>query len=114
MSEIKQNSRGYLSEGLGFLNKFDSFVCHENRNSKPMYYKVLEFGTFYYPAWKHYRREDAIVQCDRCGKEDIGSCLGFGQQDICMICVEELTRNNKRSKIITHCNNPNCEVVHYE
>lgn len=58
--------------------------------SRPSYFRVLDSGKYYYPAWKHYGRLVTVV-CDRCGKSGLKSCIGFGQQDLCMICVEELT-----------------------
>ena len=58
------------------------------------YNKVIDFGSFYNPAWKHYGKY-VIVGCDRCGKNNINSCIGFGSQDLCLICADELTRTPK-------------------
>jgi hypothetical protein len=61
------------------------------------YFRILDFGKYYYPAWKHYGRS-VTVACDRCAKSGLHACIGFGQQDLCMICVEELTRDPFESR----------------
>jgi hypothetical protein len=65
-------------------------VCRDN------YFKIIDNGTYYYPAWKHYRR-DAIVNCDRCDAHNISSCVGFGEKDLCLMCVHELTKKQASS-----------------
>ena len=50
---------------------------------------VLEYGSFYYPASKRYGNDDS-VECDRCGRVNIESCVGYGNYDLCMICVDNL------------------------
>lgn len=54
------------------------------------YFKVLEYGTFYYPAWKHYGKHVTVI-CDRCNKSNLKSCLGYGNYDLCLSCADELT-----------------------
>jgi hypothetical protein len=54
------------------------------------YFKVLDFGVYYYPAWKHYKT-CCVVICDRCRNIDLQSCIGYDNKDLCLKCVEELT-----------------------
>ena len=58
---------------------------------RPSYFRVVDNGTYYYPAWKHYGKLVSVV-CDRCGKSNLKACVGLGQLDLCMICIDELTR----------------------
>lgn len=60
--------------------------------------EVLDFGTFYCPAWKHYGRQVNVI-CDRCKSERLGACIGYGQQDLCMICVHEITQSRSNTNI---------------
>ena len=53
------------------------------------YMIVLEHGSFYYPASKRYGNDDDVA-CDRCGRVNIESCVGYGNYDLCMICVDNL------------------------
>lgn len=56
------------------------------------YQNILEYGTFYYPAFRHYNREVDVV-CDRCQTHNLNACIGYGSnQDLCLTCVNELTR----------------------
>jgi hypothetical protein len=57
------------------------------------YFQALEKGTFYYPAWMHYRRK-TMVFCDRCNRQNLRACIGHAQFDLCLLCVDELTRAN--------------------
>jgi hypothetical protein len=74
---------------------FDNSCSHGRccQHHKPAYYKVLEQGTYYYPAWKHYEKITTVV-CDRCEKSNLRACVGLGSQDLCMMCIEELTRSS--------------------
>lgn len=56
------------------------------------YFKLLENGTYYYPAWKHYNRKVNVV-CDRCNRQNLRASIGYSQFDLCLSCVDELTRN---------------------
>ena len=57
------------------------------------YYKVLDQGTYYYPAWKHYNRKTSVF-CDRCNRQNLRACIGYANFDLCLLCVDELTRAN--------------------
>lgn len=68
------------------------------------YYQVIDNGTYYYPAWKHYNRRTNVF-CDRCGRQNLEAAIGYDKFDLCLTCVDELTRKNydcaKR-----HCHGP--------
>ena len=88
-------NRSYVFEEL-FPTEFNKFE------------RILNSGKFYYPAWHHYNK-NVIVSCDRCDTRDIACCIGFGQLDLCMTCVDEITRTKKH----THLTKPN-DVIYYE
>lgn len=53
---------------------------------------VIDNGTYFYPAWKHYGKQVNVV-CDRCATRNIPVCIGYGQRDLCLSCVSFLTAN---------------------
>jgi hypothetical protein len=55
------------------------------------YFKLLENGTYYYPAWKHYNRKTNVF-CDRCNKQNLRASIGFSQFDLCLTCVDNMTK----------------------
>jgi hypothetical protein len=57
------------------------------------YYKLLDHGTYYYPAWKHYNRKTSVF-CDRCHRQNLRASIGYADFDLCLLCVDELTRLN--------------------
>lgn len=57
------------------------------------YYKLIDHGTYYYPAWKHYNRKTKVF-CDRCYRQNLRAAIGYAQYDLCLLCVDELTRLN--------------------
>lgn len=65
------------------------------------YFQTLKSGTFFYPAWKHYGVK-MYVSCDRCNRQNLEVSLGYGKYDLCLLCVDELTRKN------FDCPNGNC------
>lgn len=56
------------------------------------YSQIVEYGTFYFPAWKHYNRPANVV-CDRCGKSNLQSCIGYSNKDLCLQCADVITGN---------------------
>lgn len=52
---------------------------------------ILKFGKFYFPAWKHYGRSDLQVVCDKCHTHGIRASIGYGNQDLCLSCADELS-----------------------
>jgi len=66
-------------------NKLDNF-----RFDHLGYYKLLDYGTYYYPAWKHYKRKTTVF-CDRCHRQNMQASIGYAQYDLCLLCVDELT-----------------------
>jgi hypothetical protein len=57
------------------------------------YYQLIDHGTYYYPAWKHYNRKTNVF-CDRCQRQNLRACIGYSHFDLCLLCVDELTRLN--------------------
>jgi hypothetical protein len=75
-----------------------------NRMEAIGYYSVLDHGDFFYPAWKHYGRK-TIVFCDRCNRGNLPACIGYGNFDLCLTCVNEMTRGNVICPT-RHCDKP--------
>ena len=50
------------------------------------------FGKYYNPASMHYDGPEE-VGCDRCQKEDIAVCLGWGEYDLCLDCAAEINKD---------------------
>jgi hypothetical protein len=65
----------------------------------PTFRTVIDNGTYYYPAWRHYERYVEVV-CDRCHASGLTACIGFGRLDLCLQCVDQITK----STIYNHCN----------
>ncbi len=100
--EQKQVNSRYSGANEAYLtDSFSDCSCNHKQN----YQKIVNNGIYYYPAWKHYGRVTTVV-CDRCSKSGLKTCIGFGQSDLCMICVEELTRNTHKC-MCHHCNSGN-------
>jgi hypothetical protein len=77
-------------------NKTDRalFAKHDNfRFEHSGYYPLLDHGTYYYPAWKHYNRKTSVF-CDRCHRQNLRASIGYANFDLCLLCVDELTRLN--------------------
>ena len=53
--------------------------------------KIVKNGTFYNPASKHYSYE-TDVKCDKCLKTGINICIGWENYDLCMSCVDLLSK----------------------
>lgn len=53
------------------------------------YLEVVQFGHYYYPAFRHYGKE-VDVCCDKCGKQKLVSCIGYGQMDLCLKCASDV------------------------
>jgi len=61
---------------------------------------VYQHGIYYNPAWKHYGRETNVC-CDRCKSSNLNICIGYRELDLCLVCVNEISRFREYPKIIT-------------
>ena len=59
----------------------------------------MEKATFYYPATNACPTQNLCVCCDRCNDTNLTASFGFGygQCDLCLLCVHVLTQQNRRS-----------------
>ena len=57
---------------------------------------ITKYGTFYYPASKHYSHNNpaANVVCDRCKRSGLDACIGWNDQDLCLSCVNEIIKTH--------------------
>lgn len=53
--------------------------------------QIVELGRFYYPAWKHYNKQNANVTCDRCKRNRLTSCIGYMELDLCLPCADDVS-----------------------
>lgn len=60
--------------------------------SQEMMIKVLRNGTYYFPATKHYNNNATSVICDRCHKSGLDVCIGLDSYDLCLPCIQEISR----------------------
>jgi hypothetical protein len=68
------------------VDYFDSSRLHS-------FNKIVDYGTYYFPAWRHYGNTPKNVICDKCLKSNLVSCIGYGQQDLCLQCADRITEN---------------------
>jgi len=53
-----------------------------------VYEYIAKYGTYYYPASKHYPNiHNPNVRCDRCKRLNLKGCIGWEDHDLCMACV---------------------------
>lgn len=72
-------------------------------NSQKTYEYTVKYGTYYYPASKHYpSMMNPIVQCDRCKRNHLSVCIGWEEYDMCLECVskvQQMIRDPPRNPI---------------
>ena|SRR5579872_6181535 len=65
---------------------------------EPVLKDILKYGKYYFPATSHYSYSCSVI-CDRCNKTNLPACIGctLGDKtyDLCMNCVDGLTKDNK-------------------
>jgi len=54
------------------------------------YGEIISKGKYYYPAGLHYDNNGTNVVCDRCQRTYLKCCVGYGNADLCMNCVQIL------------------------
>ncbi len=58
--------------------------------------KVYKYGQYYNPSQNHYKK-DVNVVCDRCHKSNLKTCIGYDTYDLCMGCIESLSKMEYKS-----------------
>ena len=66
-----------------------------------IYYQVYKFGKYYNPANLHYDGPGEIG-CDRCQKEGIAVCIGWGDYDLCLDCTAEINRQYEDGELVVY------------
>ena len=51
--------------------------------------QLLQYGTYYSQAWRHYGNPTTSVVCYCCRTRNLRACIGFRDIDLCMRCVAE-------------------------
>lgn len=64
-----------------------------------IFYKVYKHGFYYNPANRHYGGPGE-VGCDRCLKEDIAVCIGWGDFDLCLDCCAEINEKYENGDLV--------------
>lgn len=62
-----------------------------------VYKSVYENGVYYSPANKHYEGS-GTVSCDKCKREDLDVCIGWKNNDLCLMCVSKLKAAKSSTK----------------
>lgn len=55
---------------------------------------TTKYGTYYNPATSHYNKPFVNVICDNCHKENLKSCIGHNNCDLCLECVDKINNNS--------------------
>ena len=59
---------------------------------------TTKYGTYYNPATSHYNKPfvNVIVNviCDNCHKENLKSCIGHNNCDLCLECADKINNNS--------------------
>ena len=58
-----------------------------------LYKDICKNGTYYYPATSHYTLMGLDcngVVCDRCKRDSLEVCIGRGDSDLCLKCVQDI------------------------
>jgi len=66
-----------------------------------IYYQVYKYGKYYNPASLHYG-QPGDIGCDRCLKEDIAACIGWGEVDLCLNCVSEINAKYEDGDLLVY------------
>jgi len=53
---------------------------------------LMTHGQYYYPANSRYLPNDSIVQCDRCLRYNLKSCIGYLNLDLCLTCAHQIEK----------------------
>lgn len=64
--------------------------------------KICKYGTYYYPATKHYDGASNGVECDRCYKVNLDACIGWDRYDLCLECasiIANIIKKNKKQEV---------------
>lgn len=62
--------------------------------------QIFKHGVYYSPATKHYNTQNSNVVCDRCHTTNLDICIGYETYDICLSCIQEISKQLKRQKEI--------------
>ena len=68
---------------------------------------ICKSGKYYNPASSHYDGKKTVV-CDRCYRVNLDMCIGYEDNDLCLICTKQLIaidrkkypKKNKKSGLI--------------
>lgn len=73
--------------------------------------EIIRRGKFYFPASNHYvnNNEEIIVNCDRCKRTKLLSCIGYKEFDLCLNCADiiiEIINNEENIMELDNLNMP--------
>jgi hypothetical protein len=60
--------------------------------------KIFKNGIYYSPSSRHYNKPNTNVVCDRCHKTPLDICIGYEDYDMCLSCIQEISKQLKRQK----------------
>lgn len=59
---------------------------------------TYKYGKYYNPATSHYNNPTTTVICDRCGKQNLITAIGYDEFDLCLKCVYIMGKNESKKK----------------
>ena len=62
--------------------------------SEKLYNQIQKYGKLFDPANSHYDNDNG-VECDRCKKTELKTCIGWKEHDLCMDCNSALEKIKK-------------------
>lgn len=62
--------------------------------SEELYKQIHKNGEYYNPANNHYNNDNG-VECDRCKKTELDTCIGWQENDLCMKCISAIDKIKK-------------------
>ena len=57
--------------------------------SEELYNNIHKRGKYYNPANSHYNNDNG-VECNRCKKTQLQTCIGWKEYDLCLDCVSSI------------------------
>lgn len=95
--ENRSHFAKYSKSSIPVLTSMTSYFHDYNKgdeNKIKTEYKfedIYKYGTYYNPAVSHYNN-NGFVKCDNCD-ETLSICIGYQDQDLCMVCMDEISKN---------------------
>jgi hypothetical protein len=68
---------------------------------------IISKGQIFCPAYLHYGSKELNISCNYCGRKNLACCVGYENYDLCMECVDKITRPSQQNHNFLKQNNSN-------